>query len=512
MPGRELSFREADLTSRRVAKELLEQGVTKGTRVALQMGNSIEWIVAFYAVVRIGAIAVPLSTAYKPRELATSLRHSDASILIFPNLLGGKDHAAFIESALPGLTDADSGLLRLLEAPYLRTIRTSGEIDRPWARPIYLGIDSPLAPTPDIGDAMFDAVEAEANPADLAMLVYTSGTTAEPKGVMHTHGSWIRHNENLSRFNGFKPDRVTYAANPWFWIGGLGLGIGCSLARGFPLLCMNPHEPAGAFDLMEQYQATELAMWPHLAKRFMQQLVDAGKDLSRVPALDAMMTFVGDPQLRHNSLGQTESFGPHTAAGGEVNRELPDELRGSFGFPVPHLEHRIVDPTTGRDVAGAESGEVIVRGYSLSAGLYKRERHEAFDDDGWLHTGDRGHFIGDVLIFTGRITEMIKTSGSNVAPREVEVAIEKFPAVSLAVVLGVPDPERGEAVGAVVAIRDGATIDVDALRAALYEVLSNYKVPRYIVVVPQADVPTLGSGKPDKRMLREWLVKAAESS
>jgi acyl-CoA synthetase (AMP-forming)/AMP-acid ligase II len=284
------------------------------------------------------------------------------------------------------------------------------------------------------------------------------------------------------------------------------------MARGFPLLCMDRHEPAGAYDLMEQYQATQLAMWPHLAKRFIQQVVDAGKDLSKVPALHAMTTFKGDPQLRHNSLGQTESFGPHTAAGPELTRELPEELRGSFGLPVPCIQHRIVDPATGKDVAPGESGEVVVRGYSLSAGQYKRERHEAFDDDGWLHTGDKGHFIGNVLIFTGRITEMIKTSGSNVAPREVEVTIEKFPGVGLAVVLGVPDPARGEAVGAVVATRDGATIDVEALRAELYEELSNYKVPRHIVVVPQSDVPMLGSGKPDKRTLREWLAKAAAAS
>ena len=219
-----------------------------------------------------------------------------------------------------------------------------------------------------------------------------------------------------------------------------------------------------------------------------------------------MTTFTGDPGLRHNSLGQTESFGPHTAAGAELTRELPEELRGSFGLPVPYIQHRIVDPETGKDVVPGESGEVIVRGYSLSAGQYKRERHEAFDDDGWLHTGDKGHFIGNVLIFTGRITEMIKTSGSNVAPREVEVAIERFPGVGMAVVMAVPDPERGEAVGAVVTAHDGVTLDIDALKAELFEDLSNYKVPRHFLVLRAEEVPMLGSGKPDRRALKERLV------
>src|SRR5262249_28738816 len=158
-------------------------------------------------------------------------------------------------------------------------------------------------------------------------------------------------------------------------------------------------------------------------------------------------------------------------------------LRGSFGPPVPGMEHRIVDPDTSLDVADGVEGEICVRGDSLMEGLHKRERADTFDPDGWYRTGDRGYLRGGLLFFTGRLTEMIKTGGANVAPREVELAIEALPGVQAAFVVGVPDADRGELVGCLVCPEAGHEVDAAAIRSALAPTLSSYKIPRHILVL-----------------------------
>jgi acyl-CoA synthetase (AMP-forming)/AMP-acid ligase II len=245
-------------------------------------------------------------------------------------------------------------------------------------------------------------------------------------------------------------------------------------------------------------------------QRFREYIVSTGVDIDTVPGFIPPPGGPVDFGLKHNSLGQTESFGPHTAAGPEAARVLPEEMRGSFGLPVPCVEHKIVDPDTNVELPEGVEGELKVRGYSISHGLYKRERHEAFDDDGWLHTGDKCFFKDGYLYFKGRISEMIKTSGSNVAPREVELTLETFPEVALAVVLGIPDERRGEAVGVVLVPKPRAEIDPEKIRARAIEELSNYKVPTRYLVLNDEDLPILGNGKPNKIVLREMLAQVPD--
>jgi acyl-CoA synthetase (AMP-forming)/AMP-acid ligase II len=205
----------------------------------------------------------------------------------------------------------------------------------------------------------------------------------------------------------------------------------------------------------------------------------------------------------------TETMGPHSAAGPEAERVLPEEMRGSFGLLVPCVEHRIADPETNATLGEGEVGEVCIRGYSLMNGLYKRERHETFDEDGWYHTGDKGLIRDGYLYFHGRLSEMIKTAGSNVAPREVELLLESLPEVGLAVVVGLPDADRGEVVAAALVPATGASIDpIETLRRAGEE-LSNYKVPRRVLVLDEGDVPYLANGKPDRLTVRRLLADRA---
>jgi acyl-CoA synthetase (AMP-forming)/AMP-acid ligase II len=177
---------------------------------------------------------------------------------------------------------------------------------------------------------------------------------------------------------------------------------------------------------------------------------------------------------------------------------------------IGSVEHRVVDPATGRDLADGDEGELLVRGYGLMHGYYKRERTETFDDDGWLHTGDRVFLHDGRPYFVGRSTEMVKSRGANVSPREVELFLEEhFDEVLYAFVVGTPHPERGEEVTAVLVPAQGRTIDPDDLAARAREQISGYKVPTRIEIWAGADVPWLGSGKPDKRAIRSRLTQQA---
>jgi len=216
-----------------------------------------------------------------------------------------------------------------------------------------------------------------------------------------------------------------------------------------------------------------------------------------------------DRGLAIGALGMSETCGPHTfktaaqeAAGGT------ERYKGNFGHPVPGLEHRIADPETGRHLPDGTAGEILVRGYSLMRGLYKREPSEVFDADGWYHTGDRGYFRDGWLFFTGRQTDLIKTRGSSVAPAEVEQRLLSYPEVRLAFVVGLPDAVLGQQVVALVvpAGPDGS-VDGDELRRRLREDLSSYKVPGHVLAISADQVPWMSSQKADRRALTALAEK-----
>jgi acyl-CoA synthetase (AMP-forming)/AMP-acid ligase II len=508
MPDRRMSFAQAERASRRLAATLLATGVGKGTRVGAMFGYGTDWVVTWLAVTRIGAIFMPLSTVYKPPELRKVLLLGDMERLIVPPRLNGSDHLSFVEEAVPELATAGPEQLWLTELPYLRSVWVAGGTDRAWAHSLTTDFREEAPDEPRVPDSLLEAAEAQVSPADWMSVIFTSGTTATPKAVVHTHGNFLRHGSNLGRFVGFDTETKTFCGMPFFWIGGIGLSLNMGLAGGSTVLCIERFDPDAALDIMEAEDANHVGMWSQLAQRLRQHIVATGRDVSGIPALAPPppgSPVTTDSELKHNSLGMTETVGPHAAPGPEVNRVLPEEMRGSFGPLVPVVEHRIVDPATNVALAEGEEGEVCIRGYSLMAGLYKQERHETFDDDGWYHTGDRAVIRDGYLYFRGRLSEMIKTSGSNVAPREVELALEAFEEVGLAVVMGLPDQDRGQVVAAALAPKPGATIEAQDVLQRLDKEISSYKVPRLVLVIREGEVPYLPSGKPDRLRIKTLL-------
>ena len=185
MPDRRISFGELDTHSRALAKQLLSAGVNKGTRVGIHLTTGPEWAVAFAAVARIGAVAMPFSTLYRPIELQTAMRIGDVAVLISAPAMLGKDHESFLEEAVPGLRGASAGRFQLRAVPYLRSVILLGESERGWA-----GL--PRSASDDLSvfdDELFEAIEAEVTPADWLLVMFTSGTTAAPKAIVHSHGA-----------------------------------------------------------------------------------------------------------------------------------------------------------------------------------------------------------------------------------------------------------------------------------------------------------------------------------
>jgi acyl-CoA synthetase (AMP-forming)/AMP-acid ligase II len=510
-----MSYRGADERSATLARGLLAAGIGKGTRIGLLAPNGPDWVVGWLGATRIGAVAVPLNTFYKPRELGWVLRHADVHTLLCVSRLLNNDYLERLETFAPSLATRKADLLGVDELPCLRRVYVWGECDRPWARPMRaLEESADAAPAPD--RAFLARVEAGVSPADPMVVIYSSGSTADPKGAIHSHGGVIRHSRRLNAFRDLvRGDRV-FSPMPFFWVGGFVFSLLSAMHEGCFMLCERAFEPGETLALLERERATVAAGWPHYSKAMMEHPSFATRDLSSIRSGNLYEILPPemrprDVELRSNALGMTETCGPHTID--RMDYDLPEKWRGSFGLSAPGLEHKIVDPDTGETLPAGAFGEICVRGDSLMLGLHKVPREETFDADGFYHTGDGGYFDEDGrLYFKARLGEMIKTAGANVTPREVEVVLEGFPEVRSAFVVGVPHPDRGQNVAAAVILKAGRALDAGTLTARLGQELSAYKIPRHVFFYADRDLPFTDSGKIDKRALAELLASRIASA
>jgi acyl-CoA synthetase (AMP-forming)/AMP-acid ligase II len=503
-----VTYAEAEARSADLAKGLLASGAGKGTRVGLLAGNSPDWIVGWLGITRIGAVAVLLNTYSKAKELAWVLRHADVQSLLTVDAHLGHDHLERLEQAIPGLADQAHEHILLASQPFLRTVWTWGEGRRPWAGPVA----DLVARGAEVGDGLLRACESEVTPADPMVVVYSSGSTSDPKGAVHAHGAVVRHAHNLWQMRDLVESDVLYTPMPLFWVGGFSFTLIAAMHAGATLVFEEQFEPGATLELIERERITQVLGWPHMAKALVDHPSFAERDLSSVRGGTFAALLPQDEQAdaevpKANSLGMTETLGPHTFDA--KDNPLPPDKEGSFGFSVPGVEHKIVDPVTLEDLPVGATGELWLRGYSLMLGLHKRERADTFTPDGWYRTGDGGHFDEDGhFYFTGRMGDLIKSAGMNITPRDVEVVLEAMPEVAMAFVAGVPAGTRGEDVAAAIALRPGEQLEVDEVRRRVKEEIASYKVPRHMAVfASQTELPWLDSGKVDRRRLTAILVE-----
>jgi acyl-CoA synthetase (AMP-forming)/AMP-acid ligase II len=488
-PTERLTYEQAEQRSAHVARWLLSQGVGKGARVGLFFPNGVEWVIWWLAVSRIGALAVPVSTMYTAAELSKVLRLADIGLLVGPCRVLDIDVAERFEAALTGLSSQRAGRLALLGAPYLRSIVLTGDSGRQWATPW----DEEAAAS--VPQEVLAAIEAEVSPADLAVMIHTSGSTADPKGVLHTHGTLVRQTSTwpsaIRAVTGSGDSARILCAMPFFWVGGL-LALMGALHESITLLVMPRLEAEPTLDLVERERATGIVGWPAFTQRLREHPTFTSRDLSSAPMLrdgplDIAMTDVPDGFPVHRTMSETA---------------------GGFAF----TDIAVIEDD-GTSVSDGVTGELLIRGIGVMAGYNKRERWETFDENGWYHTGDRVYRKehDPRLFYVGRASELIKAAGANVSPLEVEAVIAGFVDVSQCVVVGIDDARRGEQVCAVV-VPAAAEFDVESLAARTREQLSAYKVPTRWLTATSDQIPTLPSGKLDRKALRAWVIDGALES
>jgi acyl-CoA synthetase (AMP-forming)/AMP-acid ligase II len=508
--SRRLSYGAAVSESARLARGMLASGISKGSRVGLLMPNSPDFVVAWLAAARIGAIIIPINTFYKPKELAFVLHHADIQVLLTADTLLNNNYLERLETCVPQLHEVTHSTdtyvpLFLPEFPFLRQVYVWGESSRPWSNSHQQLLDAADA----IDENYLKAVEKCVCPADPLTIIYSSGSTADPKGAIHTQGSVIRHSYNLNHWRDIQTGDRIFSPMPFFWVGGLVFTLYCAMHKGCSLICEAVFNPEKTLQLIESERATLVTGWPHYGTALANHPTRAERDLSSIrggniyPLLPASAR-PADPELRSNALGMTETCGPHSIDRMDV--DLPEPMRGSFGRALEGVEHKVIDPDSGECLPLGTDGEVCIRGYNVMQGLYKVEREDCFDEDGFYRSGDSGHLNNEgFLFFKARLGDLIKTAGANVAPREVEIVIDEQPEVQCSYVVGLPHPDRGQEVAAAIILNTGQTLDASTLRQRLKRDLSSYKVPGKLFFCAKDDIPFTDSGKVDKRRLIAYL-------
>lgn len=488
-----VDYAEAARRSARLARGLIALGAGKGSHIGLLYPNGSQFVVGVLAAARIGAVTIPFSTFVTAEELGTQLRDADVSILLAARTYRSHDYVRRVTAAIEvqqSEFDVDTPIYTT-RAPVLRHIVFD---------------DERLSRRPDsVPEARLAALEQDVHPGDPLAIIYTSGSTGAPKGAVHTHGALLAHQENLNTIRGLRATDRLFCNSPFFWIGGFAFGLLATLVAGATLICSNSTDPAATLDLLETEK-------PNITNGFVAAIIPltqdpsfADRDLSTLRRgnlypLMAAEVRPDDPALRHGMLGMTEGGSVVLIDGDESDQ--PESRRGSYGRPAPGFETKVIDPDTGAEVLPGMVGELCLRGPYLMQRYYGRSREDCFDADDWFHTGDlvrtdaEGYFY-----FLGRAGAMIKTAGANVTPGEVEGALTDVLAdmgVEARVhVVGLPDPVRGQLVAAMVVSDEAIALDEPAIRGALRDTLSAYKIPRRFHICRPSELPVLSSGKVD---------------
>ncbi|MEB3019618.1 class I adenylate-forming enzyme family protein [[Mycobacterium] crassicus] len=473
-----LSYAGLDTSSWELAAVLVQAGVGKGTRVGLIMPNSAAWVRTAIAVTRIGAVLVPLSTLLTPPELRAQLRAAAVQFLIGVEEFRG--HRYF-----DGLPDE-----RSVDLPALQQVWPTGCLAAAAAGP------GPVR--------VLDAMTESVTPSDQLVVMFTSGSSGPPKGVLHSHGSALGAVASGLTARCIDSDTRLYLPMPFFWVGGFGGGVLSALLAGATLITEEVPKPETTLSLLESERVTLFRGWPDQAQALARHSGTTDLSALRPGSLEALLPpkLRAEPGARANLFGMTESFGPY--CGYAADTDLPEKAWGSCGQPFEGMEVRIVDLETGAPVPTGMIGMIQLRGPHILRGICGRTREETFTVDGYYPTGDLGRLDEDgFLYYHGRSDDMFKVSGATVYPGEVEKALRAIDAVTAASVTSVPDGGRFR-VGAAVS-GDGLT--VDWLREQARSLLSVFKVPTVWLLVEHPDaIPHGPTGKVDKLRLREMLA------
>ncbi|OBI75829.1 class I adenylate-forming enzyme family protein [Mycobacterium sp. E740] len=471
-PSARITYAELNSGSSELAAAFYAAGVGKGSRVGLTMPNCAEWVRIAIALTRIGAVLVPLSTLLQPPELVAQLRTASVQFLVAVEEFRGHHYLDDVA------TERD-------KLPALRQVWRADRL-------------------PCGGSAPIDEIAAAVTPSDTLVVMFTSGSSGPPKGVIHSHGNALGAVRSGLSARCISADTRLYLPMPFFWVGGFGSGILSALLTGATLVTEPIPRPETTLRLVERERVTLFRGWPDQAEALARQSASVGADLSflRPGSLPALLPaeLRGEPGARANLFGMTESFGPY--CGYPADTDMPQSAWGSCGKPFDDMQVRIVDTDTGEPVPTGTIGMIQIRGPHVMRGICRRSREQLFTPDGYYPTGDLGHLDDDGFMFYhGRCDDMFKVSGATVYPSEVEEALRTVDGVHNAIVT-----EVAGAVGAVVV----SERPVAELRTEARNRLSAFKVPTvWLLVGSDDDIPRKATGKVDVRAVREMLREAS---
>ncbi len=506
LPDGRATYPELAARTDRCARSLLALGVGPGDKVGILMPNCLDYVVALIAAAKLGAISVPINGRFKTTELDHVITHGDVSVLLTAMSSDGTDYPGLIAETFPDIASQDPWRLSLAGAPALRQL-----IDMGGETPGFLTREQFAEAGEGVPAENVRRLQERVTIRGVGMLMYTSGTTARPKGCLLTHEALVRHGGTIARHFGLTPQDRFWDALPLFHIGGITPMYACFVAR-----CAYVHtgffRPAAAMEQLHDERVTVAYTFEILWAAVL-NLADF--DPRRLRHVRLVMNIALPEKLAQferimpwarqiSSFGSTESASHVTMA----HAEDPAEARyQTLGSALPGMEIRIANPDTHEELDTGEIGELCWRGYNRFEAYYKDPgaTAKAIDSEGWFHTGDLGSIDDDGrLIYAGRLKDMLKVGGENVSALEVEDYLARHPAVNIAQVVAAPDARYGEVPAAYVELKPGATAPTeDELIGFCMRQIATYKIPRYIRYI---EAWPMSGTKIQKFVLRERIA------
>lgn len=499
--GRRWNFREAKQEIDRASARLASLGLQRQDKVGIWMPNRPEAIWYWLGAAQMGCVAVFFNTRLTQDEIAYQLGQSDTRAVIVPGPDNHRDYLVDIAKLCPELATVAPGALRNAAFPELRHVIS---IDRP---------SSPVAGAHDWSQPPSSELPLPSMETDIqapATIIYSSGTTALPKGVVLTHIVWRKAFDHGVRFEQTEDDRL-WLCMPLFGIMSNVNGVLTFWTHGSSIVLEDRFEPQAALRAIQDEGCTTAYLMPVMLEKILAQPDFKTFDLSR---LRAGTVVTNDPDVMARAVNELGMSGLYSTYG---MSELSSVVLRSFssdalevklqshGRPMPDIEVRIADPDSNERLPPGREGEIQIRGYNVMPGYYRKpvETAAAFTSDGWFKTGDAGVEREDGNFrFISRLKDGYKYNGFNVSTLEVEAALRRHPDIAAAAVVGIPDPTAGEMGIAFVVAREGRTIETNSVAEFLKPMLASYKRPQRIVVLDELPL-TAGTGKVQTRQLKE---------
>jgi fatty-acyl-CoA synthase len=511
--GQRWSFTQLQEEVNCAARGLIRLGIQPGEKVSLWMPNRPEWIHILFAVAKIGAVLVPINTRFRTADLEYVVRQSDTTTLITVDRSGPVGYLEMVHQVCPEIEYGDPNDLHTEKFPELRRVLVLGDSPYPGTHR-WVEIMSAADAVPQ---SEADSRQRQVDPDGTVLIMYTSGTTGFPKGVMHNHNV-VRTAIDAANRMGMTPRDVILMYLPLFHAFGFYEGLLMSMVSGARIVLTTLFDPQEALKLVEQERVTvlngfdthfyELTAHPKCLttdrSSLRTGLFAAGMASSEPVARRAqklLFPTITGWGMTEVGCGAARSF---------LDSPEDDRCLGS-GYPLPGYEFKVIDPATGQGVPSGTMGELCVRGYAVMQGYYKKpeETAKAVDSEGWLHTGDVVTMRDDGQVrFFGRYKELLKVGGENVDPSEVEAFLLGHPAISKVQVVGVPDQRLSEVVCACVVPEDGQVVTAGELINFCRGRLASFKLPRHVLFMQE--YPMTSSGKVQKFRLRQLAMEALQ--